>query len=59
MSSKQALNDILEYNNLPETPEKGEINARYLNGEIDSLEFYSNVREYLTKHKELQSSDNI
>ena len=47
MSSEQSLKDVVKYNELPNTPEKEEIDRQFLNDEIGCLDFYSKVREYL------------
>ena len=45
--SPESLKDLKEYNKLPRTAEKKEIDRQFLEDEIGSLEFYSKVREYM------------
>ena len=49
MSSEQALKTAVEYDKLPMTEEKEEINRQYLNDEIGNLEFFSLASRYLDK----------
>lgn len=49
MSSEQALKDVAEYNKLPNTPEKEEIDRQFLNDEIGCMDFYIKARGYLAK----------
>lgn len=53
MSSEQALKDIVEYNKLPKTEEKDEIDRQFLSDEIGHFDFYSKAKAYLMKVKEL------
>jgi hypothetical protein len=52
MSSEQAIRDVAEYNKLPSTPEKDEIDRMILNDEIGHFDFYCKAREYLQKVKQ-------
>lgn len=49
MSSESSLRDIIEYNKLPKTPEKDEIDKKFLRDEIGSFDFYLQASAYLKK----------
>lgn len=56
MSSEQALKIVVEYNKLPETEEKQEIDRQYLNDEINSFEFFCLAEKYLQKSKHVSET---
>ena len=51
MSIKQEVEDVIEYNKLPKTEEKAEIDRQYLNDEIGHFDFYCKVKAYLERYK--------
>jgi len=53
--NEQTLKTIKEYDALPWTAEKAQIDSDYLNDEIGSLEFFSQANGYIRK---IKGSDN-
>ena len=47
----ETLKAIKDYESLPWTPEKAQIDSDYLNDEIGSLEFFSQANEYLENNR--------
>ncbi|MEE9238681.1 MAG: hypothetical protein V3U58_03885 [Thermodesulfobacteriota bacterium] len=46
---KEVLDDLKEYEKLPETEERKSINNRFMEDEIGSFEFYSLAMTYMRK----------
>lgn len=49
MSNQQSLEIIAKYNKLPETPEKAEIDRKFISNEIGHFEFFQLASRYLEK----------
>ena len=45
--SKEVLDDLHKFNDLPDTEEKHDINQKYLNDEIGNFEFYELAMDYM------------
>ena len=50
--SPEVLANIREYSELPETPEKNDIDRKYLNDEINDFTFYATAMDYMRRVKE-------
>ena len=52
MIDKRALKTVVEYNKLPKTKEKDEIDRQFLSDEIGHYEFFCLANSYLEKVKQ-------
>lgn len=50
--SEWSLQTVIEFSNMPSTPEKEELSKAYLSDEISHYDFVIAAKRYIEKHKE-------